>query len=138
MKQHETEVRVIYADTDKMGIVYYVNYFKWFEIGRTEMLRAMGFPYSRLEAEGLWLPVVSADCQYKAPAKYDDVLVIRTTIKEMSGASVVLAYEIFNKETGTLLVTGSTKHPTTDVNLKPTRLKHLNPALYAAMKEFMD
>ncbi len=138
MKFHETEVRVLYADTDKMGIVYHGEYTKWFEVGRTEFLRDQGFPYKRLEEEGVWLPVVELSCHYKAPARYDDVLIVRTRIAEVRAVSLSLKYEIINKETSQLLVTGSTKHPVTDANLKPTRLKTLHPQLYAALMTFVD
>lgn len=134
MYKVKSETRVIYADTDAMGIVYHTNYIKWFEVGRNEYLRNLGYPYSRLEAENLWLPVASVECTYKAPAKYDDVLEIYAWISEVKAATVVICYEIFKKETGELLVMGNTKHAVTDSQLKPVRLKTQNPEAYKIIK----
>ena len=91
MKQYASKIRVIYADTDAMGIVYHMNYIKWFEIGRNEYLRQIGYPYSRLEKEGIWLPVLGVTCEYKRPAKYDDVLLIKAGISELKNATVSIA-----------------------------------------------
>jgi acyl-CoA thioester hydrolase len=129
------QIRVIYADTDAMGIVYHTNYIKWFEIGRNEYLRELGYPYARLEEEKLWLPVASVECTYKSPAKYDDLLEITAWVSEVKAATVVIRYEIHNKETGVLLVTGNTRHAVTDDQLKPVRLKTYNLELYTLMEE---
>ena len=130
LKKYKSEVRVIYADTDAMGIVYHANYIKWFEIGRNEYLRQVGFPYSTLEKEKLWLPVVGVECTYKAPAYYDDVLEINTWVGELKAATVFINYEIYRKSTGELLVIGSTKHAITNEKLKPVRFKTAHPELY--------
>lgn len=130
MKKCETEIRVIYADTDAMGIVYHTNYIKWFEIGRNEYLREKCYSYSRMEEKGIWLPVVAVTCEYKSPGKYDDILLIRTWIKELKAATILMSYEILRKETGELLVTGTTKHGITSPDLKPIRLKKVNPEMY--------
>jgi acyl-CoA thioester hydrolase len=135
MRKYETEIRVIYADTDAMGIVYHTNYIKWFEAGRNEYLRDIGYPYSRLEEEGIWLPVAAVTCEYKAPAKYDDILLIQTAVSELKAATVILKYDIFNKLTGELLVTGTTKHAITDPQLKPVRLKKANSSLFERILE---
>ena len=135
MKKYETEIRVIYADTDAMGIVYHTNYIKWFEVGRTEYLRQIGYPYKRLEEEGIWLPVVGVNCEYRLPALYDDVLTIRAWVDDLKSATVVMGYEILRRETGALLVNGPTKHAITDKHLKPVRLKAVNPPLYARITE---
>ena len=137
MIKHETDVRIMFADTDCMGIVYHTNYIKFFEIGRTEYLRSIGHPYTELEKDGVWLPVSSVYCEYKAPARYDDLLTVVTRLKEFKGATLVLEYEIYRKETGELLVTGNTKHPITDTDLKPVRLRNVNPGLYEKLKESM-
>ena len=135
MKTYETIVRVPYADTDKMGIVYHINYIKYFEMGRTEYLRTLGFPYAELEKEGVWLPVSSVHCAYKAPASYDDLLLVKTRVAALKGATIVMAYEIYNKDTGQLLVTGETKHPITDDQLRPIRLRNVKRELYDKMQE---
>lgn len=133
MIENICEVRVIYADTDAMGIVYHTNYIKWFEIGRTEFLREIGYPYARMEREKIWLPVVSANCNYKVPAVYDDMLEIHSKVANLKAATIVMSYEIYRKETGELLVNGETKHAITDPQLKPIRLKTVNPELYETL-----
>lgn len=130
MKVSETEVRVIYGDTDAMGVVYYANYIKWFEVGRTEFLRRMGYPYKRMEEQDIWLPVAEVDCKYKSPARYDDLLVIRTWCSMLKASTVVMSYEIIKKETGEVCVTGSTKHAVTTPEMKPINFKKLNPELH--------
>ena len=88
------DIRVRYAETDKMGVVYHANYFMWFEIGRCELLRAIGRSYREMEASGIGLPVIEAHCEYKSPARYDDELVVKTTGRLLSPARVEFAYEI--------------------------------------------
>lgn len=128
--KHKTEIRVIYADTDAMAVVYHSNYFKWFEVGRGELLRNMGYPYSRLEQEGIMLPVIECGCKYIKPAVYDDLLEINTIVKEIKTATVIMEYEIYRKSTGERLVTGFTKHAVTNSSLKPVRLRSVAPDLY--------
>lgn len=130
MVEHKSAIRVIYADTDAMGVVYHTNYIKWFEIGRSELLRSIGYPYARMEQEGVLLPVAECGCKYKAPAVYDDLLEINAHIADMKGATVTLEYEIRRQETGELLVTGFTKHAVTDPDFKPIRLRDKNRELY--------
>lgn len=130
MVEHKTSIRVIYADTDAMGVVYHTNYIKWFEVGRCELLRGIGYPYARLEEEGILLPVAECSCKYKQPAVYDDMLEITARVAEMKGATVILEYEIRRLETGELLVTGATKHAITDPKFKPIRLRDKNRGLY--------
>lgn len=135
MVEHKTSVRVIYADTDAMGVVYHTNYIKWFEVGRCELLRSIGFPYARLEESDILLPVAECSCKYKLPAVYDDLLEITAQVAEMKGATVTLNYEIRKVETGELLVTGMTKHAITDSKFKPIRLRDRNKALYDCLME---
>ena len=101
---HETEYRVPYADTDQMGVVYYANYLEYFERGRTEMLRSAGLPYSELERRGVFLPVSEAYCKYHAPARYDDLLIFRSYVKEIRGVRMVIASEV--RRGNELLVSG--------------------------------
>lgn len=130
MVEHKTTIRVIYADTDAMGVVYHTNYIKWFEVGRCELLRSIGYPYAKLEEDGILLPVAECCCKYKQPAVYDDVLEITARAAETKGATVILEYEIRRESTGELLVTGSTKHAVTDPKFKPIRLRDRNRSLY--------
>ncbi len=135
MVEHKTIVRVIYADTDAMGVVYHTNYIKWFEVGRCELLRSIGYPYARMEKEGILLPVAECGCRYKLPAVYDDILEVTARIFEMKSATVSLEYEIRRQETGELLVTGFTKHAVTDPSFKPIRLRDRNKDLYELIIE---
>ena len=130
MKIYKTEIRVPFADTDGMGIVYHTNYIKYFEVGRTEYLREIGYPYSKLEAEGIWLPVSSVCCEYKSPARYDDLLLVSTWVKELKNATIIMAYEISRKGTDKIIAKGETKHPITNDKLKPVRLKDASPNAY--------
>ena len=100
-------MRVRYGETDKMGIVYYGNYATYLEQGRTEWLRDIGFSYKWMEDNGIHLPVVELSVKYKAPARYDDVLTVTTTLKKIPTYSIEFTYEIHNQE-GQLLITGET------------------------------
>ena len=127
-----TEVRVRYAETDQMGIVYYANYLVWFEIGRVELLRSLGLAYSQMELEDRCiLPVVEASCRYRAPARYDDEILIETRPALMRGSVIEFAYRILRKGADgaepTLLAEGETVHVVCDEGLKR---KHL-PVRYA-------
>ena len=118
----DTTVRVRYAETDQMGVAYYGSHFVWFELGRTEFIRQRGYPYRQLEEqEGLYLIVAEASCRYHAPARYDDVLTIRTWVKQARSRVVVFSYEIL-AEDGTKVATGETLHVTTDREGKPRTL----------------
>ena len=107
----DTEYRIIYGDTDKMGVVYYANYLRFFEIGRTELLRSWQLPYSQLEArEGFWLPVSEVHCKYLAPAAYDDLIIIRSTLDPQVKAGLKIDYVITSRNRETLHATGFTLH----------------------------
>jgi acyl-CoA thioester hydrolase len=109
-----SRVRVRYAETDRMGVVYYANYLIWFEVGRTDLLRDAGWSYREMETEGFMLPVIEATCVYKQPARYDDELEIRTTGQLMSPVRLRFEYEIARTSDGVLLVTGHTEHASLD------------------------
>ena len=116
-KWHEALLRVRYAETDKMGVVYHANYLVWFEIGRTEFCRARGFSYRDMEEnEDAFLVVVESYCRYKAPAYYDDVLMVRTHITELRRRSLRFGYEILRESDGTVIAEGETGHVVTDAN----------------------
>lgn len=110
-RTYETHVRVRYAETDQMGVVYYANFFVWFEVGRAEMCREMGFAYKQMEIEDdAFMVVAEAKCSYKRPARYDDQIVIRTRVAEARNRIIRFAYEIVNQASGELLATGETAH----------------------------
>ncbi|MDR0977813.1 MAG: acyl-CoA thioesterase [Endomicrobium sp.] len=113
------QLRISYADTDQMGMVYYANYLTFFERGRTELFRNIGINYKIIEERGFYFPVIHAECRYLSPAKYDDIIEIETKISDITAASITYNYEI--KCRGKLLVTGKTKHPFVNKDLKPVR-----------------
>jgi acyl-CoA thioester hydrolase len=137
-----TEVRVRYAETDQMGIVYYANYLVWFEIGRVELLRSLGLAYSQLETEHeCILPVIEASCRYRSPARYDDEIQIETRPALLRGSVIKFAYQIWRKasqkgEERKLLCEGETVHVVCDdqLNKKPLPEKYA-AALRAMMAE---
>jgi acyl-CoA thioester hydrolase len=116
------DIRVRYAETDKMGVVYHANYFMWFEIGRCELLRKMGRSYRDLEATGIGLPVIEAHCEYRSPARYDDELEVRTTGRMLSPARLEFSYEIRRPSDGTVNAVGRTVHAAVDTAGRPCRL----------------
>ena len=95
LRQHEIELRVRYQETDPMGFLHHANYFAYFEIGRTEMLRASGGNYRQMEADGILVVVVKAECRFRSPARYDDLLRLRTTITRVTRAKIEHQYELF-------------------------------------------
>jgi len=125
------QVRVRYAETDKMGVAYYANYFVWFEVGRCELLRTLGGSYNQLEETGVLLPVIEAHCNYRAPARYDDALMIETTGSLKSRARVEFLYEVRRKTTSELLASGNTIHAATDPSGHPQRVPPTLQALLA-------
>ncbi|MDH3442660.1 MAG: acyl-CoA thioesterase [Deltaproteobacteria bacterium] len=126
-----TSYRVIYGDTDKMGIVYYANYLRLFERGRCELLRELGVPYGEIEARGIHFPVVEAHCRYAKPARYDDLVLIETELEFVSRATLIFSYRILREPDGPPLAEGSTKHACVDGAGKVVRI----PADLARMLE---
>lgn len=119
----ESRFRVRYAETDQMGVVYYANYLTYFEVGRVEWCKARGFNYRDMEREdGALLVVAEARCRYKAPARFDDLLCIRTSLKNARTSLITFAYEVANAENGQLLATGETVHFVTGRDLQPRAL----------------
>ena len=121
MEFNETEIRVRYGETDQMGIVYHANYAVYFEVGRTEWLRAFGLTYKGMEEEGIMLPVISLSINYKNSARYDDVLKVKTRLKKIPKVTIEFEY-ILQKKSGELLATGSTILAFVDMkHNRPTR-----------------
>ncbi|MCU1255756.1 MAG: 4-hydroxybenzoyl-CoA thioesterase [Candidatus Angelobacter sp.] len=119
----ETKLRVRYAETDKMGVVYHSNVVIWFEVGRVELLRQLGFQYKEMESEdNCHIPVVDLRVRYKAPAQYDDEIVVRTQIKNVRSSLLHFSYEIFREADRALLATGETMHIIVNSKLERTAL----------------
>jgi acyl-CoA thioester hydrolase len=120
---NETRIRVRYAETDQMGVVYHSNHLIWFEVGRVELMRQMGFSYRDLERdEGRFIAVAEATCRYRAPVYYDEEVLVRTRLKTARESVVVFAYELVRAETGVLLAEGETTHIVTDSKMKVAAL----------------
>jgi acyl-CoA thioester hydrolase len=118
----EVSIRVIYGDTDQMGVVYYANHFRYFERARGELFRSLGGSYQQMEAAGFMLPVVEAQCCYRAPARYDDLLNVRVWVAELKRVKVVFAYELRRDKEEAVLATGKTTHVCVSKNGRATRL----------------
>ena len=134
---NETKLRVRYAETDKMGEVYHSNHLIWFEVGRVEFLRQMGFSYRDMERdEGLYIAVAEAKCRYRAPVYYDEEVVVRTRLKTVRGSVIIFSYELARADTGVLLAEGETTHIVTNSSMKTAILpdKYLNVFRAAAGK----
>ena len=130
-----TSYRVIYGDTDQMGVVYYANYLRWFEKGRSEFLRQIGLPYPTIEDQGFHFPVVEVSCRYVQSARYDEVVQIETDLAEMGRASLAFDYRIARADDDCVLATGRTKHACIDSAGRVTRFpKILLDALTAAAR----
>ena len=117
-----TRVRVRYADTDRMGVVYHANYFVWFEVGRTEWLRDTGWSYREMEHEGVSLPVIEAHCEYRQPARYDDEVEIRTRATLMTPVRLRFDYELRRHPDESPAAIGHTIHAAVDAKGRPCRL----------------
>lgn len=115
-------LRVRYAETDQMGVAWHGEYLVWFEVGRTDLLRNLGLTYRELEAQGLHLPVIEVQVRYLRPARYDDILEIRTALGHLSGARVSFAYEVLREEGTVSLAQGTTSHAAVDREGRPRRL----------------
>lgn len=125
----EARIRVRYAETDQMGVVYYANYLVWMEIGRVELLRQAGFDYKSMEIDDdCHIPVVEATCRYKGPARYDDEIVIETRAAVLRGYILKFTYRILRQEDGKLLAEGETAHVVTDREMQ----RKLLPEKYIA------
>lgn len=129
---NETRLRVRYVETDQMGVVYHSNFFIWFEVGRVEFLRQLGFDYKDMEREdGCYIAVVDARCRYKAPAHYDDEVTVRTSLRNVRGPLIHFAYEVLRAADGTLLAEGETTHIVTDAQMRRRELPEKYRAAFA-------
>lgn len=153
---HHHAIRVRYQETDQMGVVYHANYLNWFELGRTELIREMGFPYSDIEEAGLMLPVVHAEISFHKPAKYDDIVSIYTRIESYTRVRLEMSCRVYRREqsdlktitpfiginerelAGELLVTGLTKHVWVNQEFKTARLDNALPTLYNLINKYND
>jgi acyl-CoA thioester hydrolase len=131
VRSHETLLRVRYAETDQMGVVYYANYLVWMELGRAEYCRAAGIRYRDMEVDdGILLAVVEAHCRYMSPARYDDEIAVKTWITKANRRMVAFQYEIRDAHSGRALASGETRHMFLGTDLRPVKLPDKYMALF--------
>ena len=120
---NESRIRVRYAETDQMGVVYHANHFIWFEVGRVELLRQLGFSYRDMEREdNCFIAVVDARCRYKAPVRYDEEILVRTWLRNIRESVIHFGYELVRVEDGALLAEGETTHIVADAEMRKAAL----------------
>lgn len=119
-----------YYETDKMGIVHHSNYIRWFEEARIYYLEQAGYPYDKMEADGVMIPVLSAECEYKSAVRFGETVLIVLKIEEFNGFKLRTSYRVIGKDSGELKATGETRHFFTTLDLKPVRTKNSYPDIY--------
>ncbi|MCI8761172.1 MAG: acyl-CoA thioesterase [Clostridia bacterium] len=124
------ERRINYYETDRMGVVHHSNYIRFLEEARCQMLDANGMPYSAFELQGVMIPVLGVNCDYKLHVTFDDIIEIKPFVKDFNGVRLTMGYQMTNQKTGNLVLTGETKHCFTDLNLRPIRLQKQIPEFY--------
>ena len=134
--QSVSRVRVRYAETDQMGVVYYANYFVWFEVGRTDLLRHSGWTYREMEAEGVALPVIEAHCEYRQPARYDDEIDVRTSGELVTKVRMQFTYELVRVADGASIASGRTVHAAIDRDGRPCRLPPRAQELFTSTADY--
>jgi acyl-CoA thioester hydrolase len=126
-----TKMTTRYYETDQMGIIHHSNYYRYFEVARTDYLKNLiGMTYKDIEEQGVRMPLVDNSCKYKTPALYDDELTISTVIREMTVARIVFDYEIIRESDGAFIAQGHTTHALTNAENRPINLKKHNPELF--------
>jgi len=121
MLLHTTQIRVRYAETDQMGVVYHANYVVWMEVGRVEAMRAAGLNYSEMEKEGVLVAVLGVEVDYKSAARYDDLVDVTASVVEVQSRMMRIEYKIHRNADGAILATGATRHLFINKDLKPIR-----------------
>jgi acyl-CoA thioester hydrolase len=135
---HKTKIRVRYGETDQMGIVYHPNYYIYFEMGRSEFLRELGhMSYKDMEESGIMMPLIETHCKYILPAKYDDELIVETSVKNVTVVRMIFYYRLFRAEDGILLAEGETSHAFVNKAGKPINLKKVNKQLFEKLCSFI-
>ena len=125
--------KIQYYETDQMGIVHHSNYIRWFEEARTDWMDRIGFSYARMEQEGLMVPVLSVECQYKTMSKYGETVEIELAVSAFTGVRMTFSYRIYDKETKELRAEGKTKHAFLNTDYRPVSVKRSYPEIYNLM-----
>ncbi len=134
----KTKLTVRYAETDQMGIVHHSNYPVWYEAGRTDFIKAMGRSYSQIEAEGVLFPLLELHCKYIQAAKYEDVVIIETTLTKLTMVKAEFSYRVYRERDGVLLNTGSTVHGMVTKELRPVNMKKEKPEIYTMLEKVLE
>jgi len=138
LKVNETKLVTRYVETDQMGIIYHSNYFVYFEVGRTDLLKNYEMKYKDMEEQDIMLPVIEVNCKYKVSAKYADELIIKTKIEKLSPARITFNYQIIREEDQVLLAEGFTEHAFVSKSSgKPMNFKKVHAKIYEKMQELM-
>lgn len=119
-----------YYETDRMGIIHHSNYIRWFEEARIYFLEKAGYPYAKMESDGVMIPVLSAECEYKNAVRFDETVLIDLSIVEFNGFKMTIKYTVTGKENGQLKAVGKTRHFFTTMDMKPLRVKNTYPEIY--------
>lgn len=130
MHSCEIVIRPRYGETDQMGVIYHGNYFSYFEVARSELFRTLGYTYKKLEEDGIILPVIECNCRYIKPLLYDEEVVVKAQVEKLKGVRITVKYEIFRKSDRELLSHGFTSHGFVDKNMKPVKIKRVNPMMW--------
>lgn len=138
MHINETKIKVRYAETDQMGVVYHSNYLVWFEVGRTEFISATGVSYSDMEKNDILIPVVEVNCKYAGSAKYEDEIIVKTWIKELSPAKVIFEYNILKENDDKIIVRGSTTHVFVNRDFKIINIKKKYTDIWEKLAKLID
>lgn len=133
--QTKTVFTARYAETDQMGIIHHSNYAVWFEAGRTDFLKKAGVTNSSIEERGVILPLYEMNCKFISPAKYEEEIMVVTSLISISRVRVIISYQVLDADNGTLLATGETKHAWTDKTLKPVNAEKIIPDVYSILMQ---
>jgi acyl-CoA thioester hydrolase len=134
---NNTYLTVRYAETDSMGVVHHSNYPVWFEIGRTEFFKNAGFTYSRMEHLGVLMPLINLKCSFKSPARYDEEIIVKTYLSEVSKTRIRFGYEVIRKSDEKILNIGETEHVFTNKDFVPVNLQKVLPEYYSAFDNLL-
>ena len=134
----KTKLTVRYAETDQMAIVHHSKYPVWYEAGRTDFIKNMGMSYTEIEAQGILFPLLELHCKYIQAARYEDVVIIETTLTKLSVVKVEFSYKVYRESDGVLLNTGSTIHGMVTKELRPVHMKKEQPEIYQMMEKVLQ
>lgn len=137
-KIYPYERKIYYYETDKMGIVHHSNYVRIFEESRMNFLEQADISYTKIESSGLYVPILSVECQYKKPLTFDEPFAVYPMITKFNGVTLDIEYRIVSRATGEICITGKSSQCFTDTNLKPVRTKHRYPEIYKALAEYVN